>query len=158
MSDDEKSGCQKSEIDDWQEADRARRRCEFKLGRMLSWVGTRVPDEVNVDGEALPLREVIWKLLSMKELSERDICNARRLVHLLEEKRFANELMIKSKSKRKREIEELCLETACLIRAILTLKGIETRERDKALQAKCELYEMEDIHSWLKYLRQLKEE
>jgi hypothetical protein len=88
----------------------------------------------SLDAVELPLCEVIWKLLSMKELSERDICTARKLVHLLEEKKFVG-----------------------LIRPILTLKDIETRDRDKALQAKCKLYEMEDIHSWIEYIKHLKQ-
>ncbi len=147
----EKSACYNDK-----EVESAKRRCEYKLGRMLVWVGIQAPDEVDIEGEALPLREVIWKLLSMKELSERDICNARRLVHLLEEKKLANELAIKSGSNLE-EIEKLCLESAGLIRAILTLKDIETKDRDKALQAKCKLYETEDIHSWIEYIKHLKQ-
>ncbi|HEY6625956.1 MAG TPA: DUF5788 family protein, partial [Ignavibacteriaceae bacterium] len=56
------------------------------LHRYLIWVGEKVPEEVEINGENIKLHELIWRCIHNKELSEQEKDRLLELVTLLETK------------------------------------------------------------------------
>ncbi len=131
-------------------------KCKYRFDRILGWVGIPEPEEVEIDGEKIPLREFVFKLVSKKHLSEGDIEAAQQLIHKLEKLKKRDEEKLRHSAKGEGETEALCLETAGLIRAILTLHDVITKEQCEEIKGKCRQYNIGDWHGWINYLRQLK--
>lgn len=131
-------------------------KCKYRFDRILGWVGISEPEEVEIEGEKVPVREFVFKLVSKKHLSESDIEAAQQLIKKLEKVKKIDEEKLLHASKGEAQTEALCLETAGLIRAILTLHDIITKEQCAEVKGKCKQYRIEDWRGWLDYLRQLK--
>jgi len=139
--------------------DEERLQLETKLKRQLEWVGVWVPDEVEIEGKKIPLHKVVWELVKKKSLSEED----ESLLLSLEEKlnqRFRNDLekIERLDTTETQALNDYC-EAAGLLRAIITLKEVESHEeklvgtdemRQRITDAK-----REQAKIWLDFLRQL---
>ncbi|NJD52469.1 MAG: methyl-accepting chemotaxis protein [Candidatus Methanoperedens sp.] len=95
------------------------------LHRYLIWVGEKVPDEVQVNGENIKLHEIIWRCIHNKELSEQEKDRLLELVTLLETKAKHDEEILLRENITKEEAKKLYNEIASLIRAIMDLKECE---------------------------------
>ena len=94
------------------------------LHRYLIWVGEKVPDEVEVNGENIKLHELIWRCIHKKELSEEEKDRIMELVKLLETKQSMMKRSYKGELTRE-EAKRLYNEIASFIRAIMDLKECE---------------------------------
>ncbi len=67
----------------------------FGLHRYLVWVGEKIPDEVEVNGEIIKLRELIWRCIHKKQLSELEKKHILELVRILETKEEHDEEVLR---------------------------------------------------------------
>lgn len=132
-------------------------KCKYRLDRILTWVGIPEPEEVEIEGEKIPVREFIFKLVSKKDkLSEGEIQAARKLMHIMEKKEMLDKEKLRHAVKGEAQTEKLCLEIAGLIRAILTLNDVMLKDQSEEIKEKSKLHDIQDWRSWVSYLRQLK--
>ncbi len=136
-----------------------RTRLEGKLARLLEWVGAWVPDEIIIDGEKVPLHNVIWSIIKKDRLSEDDLKLLLSLENKLN-KRFRADLdNIQHKdSTEDQAVRDYC-EAIGLLRAIITLKDIEKKEekdkdQDKIIE-KMRNNTREQARYWLEFLKQM---
>lgn len=132
-------------------------KCRYRLDRLLTWVGILEPEEVEIEGEKIPVREFVYTLFSKRDkLSSEDIQAAKELLRKLERKKMLDEEKLKQAKAGEEETEILCLEIAGLIRAILTLNDVILEEPREEIKQKIQSHNVQDWRSWLNYLKQIK--
>ncbi|RLG26951.1 hypothetical protein DRN70_02630 [Methanosarcinales archaeon] len=134
-----------------------RRRCEVKLHRLLSWVGTEIPTEIHLGCGDIPLRDTIYNFLVKDRLTEEDEGQIHRLLQNLEERELMDEKKLKYAPLTKKEAEGLCLELAGLLRAIMDLRDVEAPRQQRSLKKRGKHHKVEDVKRWTSYLKELKE-
>ena len=98
----------------------------FKLNRIFTFVGTEIPEEIELDGEVVALHEVMWRLINhKKELTYGEFVAVQRLYEAIERKIP----QIESTIRRSQDIDEcdalaLYVEAQGLIRAEAELRAL----------------------------------
>lgn len=123
------------------------------LHRYLVWVGEKVPDKVEVDGESIQLNELIWRCIHKKELSEVEKKHLLELVDMLEKKVYLSEEELHKANLTHEEAKKLYNEIAGLIRAILDIRDCETgkvklKESSEEIKNK-----IDDARRWIGFLK-----
>ena len=123
------------------------------LHRYLIWVGEKVPDEMEVDGENIKLHELIWRCIHKKDLSEDEKNNILGLVDNLETKAKLDEEILLRESLTREEAKRLYNEIAGFIRAIMDLKECEAG-RIKLIEPSNEIKQkVDDARRWIGFLK-----
>ncbi len=123
------------------------------LHRYLIWVGEKVPEEVEINGENIKLHELIWRCIHNKELSEQEKDRLLELVTLLETKAKYDEEVLLREDITKKEAKKLYNEIASLIRAIMDLKECEAGKiklKDPGDEIK---QKVDDARRWIGFLK-----
>lgn len=124
-----------------------------ELHRFLVWVGEKIPEKVEVNGETIKLNELIWRCIHKKELSEQERERLMELIRLLETKEKYDEDMLKKASLSREEAKRLYHESAALIRAIMDIRECETgRVRLKESREDVKR-KIDDAKRWLGFLK-----
>jgi hypothetical protein len=136
-----------------------RKTLERKLVKTLNWIGVKIPQEVELKGKMVPLKEVMWDLMSKKECFTED------------EKKILTDLESALETKLKEDIREVgtdeskteainhYCEALGLMRAIISLKSMV--ETDKCHAKKQKLSKRitdrrkEEAESWLGFLKRI---
>lgn len=123
------------------------------LHRYLIWVGEKVPDEMEVDGENIKLHELIWRCIHKKDLSDQEKNYLLGLVNLLEEKAKQNEEILLRADLTHEEAKKLYNEIASLIRAIMDIRDCESgkvrlKESGEEINKK-----VDDARRWMGFLK-----
>jgi uncharacterized protein (DUF2267 family) len=123
------------------------------LHRYLIWVGEKVPEEVQVNGENIKLHELIWRCIHKKEHSEQEKDHFMELVTLLENKAKHDEEILLRDELTKEEAKRLYNEIASFIRAIMDLKECEAgkvklKEPNDEIKQK-----IDDARRWIGFLK-----
>ena len=129
----------------------------FKLNRLFIFIGCEIPDKIELEGENIPLHELIWKITTSKQpLSPEELAAVDKLYHDIEKKIREEELKIKSADISKTEARELYVETCGLIRAAMELREIERigSLHDYSVHATPDMVESQK--NWLKYLKKIR--
>ncbi|GFO97461.1 hypothetical protein ig2599ANME_1664, partial [groundwater metagenome] len=50
-----------------------RRKCEIRLHKRLAWVGAQDPENLDVQGKNIKIREFIFDLITKNKLSSKDL-------------------------------------------------------------------------------------
>jgi len=100
-----------------------------RLHGYLVWVGAEIPKVCVIDERTIPLRELIWRLINKKELTDGEISEIESLIHLLERKESCDEAALADADITEEEAENLYDEAAGILRAIIDLKEIGNRTR-----------------------------
>jgi hypothetical protein len=123
-------------------------------------VGAWVPDRITLDHEEMPLHKVIWNIVKKKNISESDREMLLDLEGKLNKKFHEDVERIKHKDTMENQaIRDYC-EALGLLRAIITLKDISTKEEKK--ESKDDLTKRmrestnERTKYWLEFLKSLK--
>ncbi len=128
-----------------------------KLNRLFIFIGCEIPDNIELEGENIPLHELIWKIITSKQpLNPEELAAVDKLYHDIEKKIREEELKIKSADISKTEARELYVETCGLIRAAMELRDIERigSLRDYSVHATPDIVESQK--NWLKYLKKIR--
>lgn len=134
-----------------------RRVLESKLKKLLSWVGERIPETITVDNTKLPLHEVIWRLIKKDRLTDEELALVYRLERLLEDRLNEDLKKIEFKDVTENQAIKDYIEALGLIRAIITLKDITSKEDrfhdERKVARKISDRRITDTASWLNYLK-----
>jgi len=136
--------------------DRERDQLLANLHRTLVWVGVQDPDKIEIDPDLLKeemakyqispadlppevhpatgtvdLRHLIWRLIHLSELSEKEEMEVRELIGFLKEKEAADEGKLKEARLTREEAHRIYEETAAVIRSLLDLREILAKKEHK---------------------------
>lgn len=129
----------------------------FKLNRLFIFIGCEIPDTIELEGENIPLHDLIWKIITSKQpLSLEELAAVDKLYREIEKKIREEELKIKSGDISKTEAREIYVETCGLIRAAMELRDIKRTGSlpDYAIHATSDIVESQK--NWLKYLKKIR--
>jgi hypothetical protein len=129
----------------------------FKLNRLFIFIGCEIPDNIELEGENIPLQELIWKIITSKQpLSPEELAAVDKLYRDIEKKIREEELKIKTADISKTEARKLYVETCGLIRAAMELRDIERigSLRDYSVHVTPDIVESQK--NWLKYLKKIR--
>ena len=119
----------------------------------LAWIGAKIPDVFEIDGTAIPLHEVVWRLVNKKELTEAETTGIESLIRALEEAEVYDETALAKEAVTREEAEDLYKEAAGLLRAIMDLKGIENGAHpDEDVRRKLLQKKISDAQGLLKFV------
>ncbi len=125
----------------------------FELHRFLVWVGEKLPEMVDVDGENIKLHELIWRCIHKEQLSEQEKEHFMDLVSLLEKKEKYDEDTLQKTNLTREEAKRLYHESAALIRAIMDLRECE-EGKVKLKESSDEIRrKIDDAKRWLDFLK-----
>ncbi|MDD1720398.1 MAG: DUF5788 family protein [Euryarchaeota archaeon] len=129
----------------------------FKLNRLFTFVGTEIPEEVELDHERVPLHQVMWQLINHKEkLTPEEFVAVEKLYDSIERKIRQIESTIKTGAIDDSDAITLFVEAQGLIRAAIELRDIE---EGKQLDTYGELASAKKIEAqkrWLEYLKKVR--
>ena len=111
-----------------------RKRIIKRLHSILAWVGSQIPQDQEVCGEQLNLRDTVIKLVSKETLTKEDLDCAKYLAQHLSERESDLENEIISGEITEEEALELLKEARGILRAIEELRNLE--DRNKKIDAK----------------------
>ncbi|MGZ4848337.1 MAG: DUF5788 family protein [Halobacteriota archaeon] len=127
----------------------------FKLNRIFTFVGTEIPEEIELDGEVVALHEVMWRLINhKKDLTPEECAAVQRLWGALERKIRQIESTIRSQNIDEREALMLYVEAQGLIRAAVELRALEKGKLIDSAQAPS-IDRNEAQKRWLSYLKKI---
>jgi hypothetical protein len=125
------------------------------MNRIFTYVGTEIPEEIELDGEVVALHEVMWRLINhKKELTPEECAAVQRLWGAIERKIRQIESTIRSQDIDEREALTLYVEAQGLIRAAVELRGLERGTPPNSAQAPS-TDRNESQKRWLRYLKKI---
>ncbi|MGZ4949987.1 MAG: DUF5788 family protein [Halobacteriota archaeon] len=129
----------------------------FKLNRIFTFVGSEIPEEIELDGQVVALHEVMWHLINHeRELTPDEFSAVQKLYVALERKIQKDKSAIRSKDIDEHQALELYIEAQGLIRAAIELRDFE---QGKLLDnyVKTESEERNEAQKrWLRFLKQIR--
>jgi hypothetical protein len=123
------------------------------LHRYLIWVGEKIPDEVQVNGENIKLCELIWGCIHKKELSQDEKNRFMELVTLLETKAKHDEDILLKASLTREDAKRLYNEIASFMRAIMDLKECEEGKVRLKVHSDEIKQKVDDARRWVGFLK-----
>lgn len=135
--------------------DKERRLIELKLHRLLIWVGIMTPVVFEWGDRKLPLHDIVWDLMSKECLTEEEKTWVRKLIWKLTAHVKVDEDILHNKKITMDEAKAIYTETAGLIRAIISLKGIICRKDYCPVRNTVNIRRVDDAQYWLNFLRQI---
>jgi hypothetical protein len=163
--------------------DDERSRLISNLHRILCWVGVQVPDsykanketiekelerddvhesdlppEVHLKEGSIDLRNLIWRLVNEKEITEKEKVEVEGLIDLLQSEEKRDEAVLKEQTLTHHQAREIFDQTAGIIRSLLDLKELlsnkeKTDSREKAIRRK-----VDDAKRWNDFVKRVKNE
>lgn len=133
-----------------------RRKCEIRLHKHLAWVGTQYPENLDVQGKNIKIREFIFDLITKNRLSSKDLKEIKILLHILQEIKLRKEKELETMKLTISEGRQLCDEIAGLIRAVDTLKDLPKMREKGEFYRKSKENRIRREKRWIKYLENLK--
>jgi len=129
----------------------------FKLSRLLTFVGTEIPEEAELDGQHIPLREVMWQLINHKqELTPDEFAAVDTLYGAIERKIREIEATIKTGDIGDDEALALYAEAQGLICAAVELRDIEKGKKLNNYARAVSEKTIEAQKRWLEYLKKIR--
>ena len=158
-----------------------RRRLVASLHDFLAWVGVQPPDEFKIDKELMrkeiekldlkekeippevhldkgiiDLRNLIWRLVNAKELTEREENEIKELINILKAKENQDEETLKGASLTRLQAKQLYNETEAIIRSLLELKDIlEKKKANEFEKGDVIKKRVDEIKRWNDYVERI---
>ncbi len=120
---------------------------------LLFWVGEFVPELEELEGEEVPLRDIVFQFITEHSPSEATVKSAHELATLLDKKAKALEKDLATKNMGKLRAYEVMHEALGLLRAVDELRSVKAGEchvKAKALMAK-----VSDERRWLDFVKKV---
>jgi len=133
-----------------------KRKCEIRLHKHLAWVGTQYPENLDVQGKNIKIREFIFDLITKNRLSSKDLKEIKILLHILQEIKLRKEKELETMKLTISEGRQLCDEIAGLIRAVDALKDLPKMREKGEFYRKSKENRIRREKRWIKYLENLK--
>lgn len=145
--------CQNMTDDEYTREDR--RKCEIRLHKLLAWVGTQYPENLDVQGKNIKIRKLIFDLVTKNRLCNKDLGEIKIYLHILQEIKLKKEKELETMKLTILEGKQLCDEMAGLIRAIDTLKDLGKMKEKNGIHRKFKENRIKDGKRWIKYLEKI---
>lgn len=128
-----------------------RERALARLNSLFAWVGARIPEQVELEGRKVSLRQLVNRLINRPHLDEEELRSVRSLEGVL--KRREQELRLNLRDDVLSEEEALALfnEARGILRTILRLRELGREERD--MEAAVLQQRLLDEKRWVALLR-----
>ncbi|MGB3945096.1 MAG: DUF5788 family protein, partial [Methanothrix sp.] len=108
-----------------------------------------LPPEVHPASGTVDLRHLIWRLIHLADLSEKEETVVKELVEVLKAKEAADEERLKEARLTREEAHRIYEETAAVIRSLLDLRDIlAKREHKTDLDREMVKKKVEDVKRW----------
>ncbi|MFP4170395.1 MAG: DUF5788 family protein [Methanomassiliicoccales archaeon] len=131
-----------------------RKRCLAKIHSSLFWVGRFIPEEEEVEGEIVPLRDLVFRWIGERDPSDEEIRGALSLASKLECRAREIEDRIKEEDISREEAERLLDHILGLMRAVDELRKRGGEGSEIRLQAlTCQV---DDERRWLEFVKGVK--
>jgi hypothetical protein len=128
-----------------------------KLHRLLVFIGCEIPFEVKLEGETVPLNELVWRIMTHQgTLTPEEFAAVEELHHEIENKIHEEELVIRSADISEAEARELFVEACGLIRAALALRDIEQRQMLRDYSEVGALAKVDAEKRWLDFVKKIR--
>jgi hypothetical protein len=131
-----------------------RARIMSHLRGLTSWVGGMIPEDEEIEGNRVPLRDIVYDFLAIENPTEEEIEGALFLAEVLEKKVGELEEILRNGNITKAEGHRLEDEIRGLLKAIddlRHLKGDSLGVREKMITSK-----VEDQRRWLDFVKKTK--
>ncbi len=129
----------------------------FKLNRLFTFVGTEIPEEVELDHERVPLHQVMWQLINHKEkLTPEEFVAVEKLYDSIERKIRQIESTIKTGAIDGSDAIALFEEAQGLIRAAVELRDVEEGKQLDTYGGLASAKKIEAQKRWLEYLKKVR--
>jgi hypothetical protein len=132
-----------------------RKRLELRLHRMLVWVGVMTPFEFDLNGQKVPLHEMVWDLLSKDCLTEDEKEDVQKLIWKLTAHEKTDEEILHRNALTQDEAKKIFQEASGLLRAIMSLKSLVSGKEYCNLRSTASRRRVEDARYWLGFLKQI---
>jgi len=127
------------------------RRIMARIHSLLFWLGKFIPEEELLEGQRIPLREIIFNFISKAEPSEEEVEEAMSLAEALQRKAKALEMEIRDKQISKGEAHLLLDEICGLLRAVDEIRHAKVGEAN--VKAMALMKRVADEKRWLNFVR-----
>lgn len=132
---------------------------EQKLSRLMSWVGERMPAEVELNGKKVPLREMVWELINKSSFTDEERSALLDLQASLMKKFKEDVADIESEAMTEDEAARHYCEALGLMRAIVSIKGLTEaecmQEGNHKVCRKINKRIVDDTGNWLNFLKEI---
>ena len=128
-----------------------RRRIMARIHSLLFWLGKFIPEEELLEGQRIPLREIVFNFISKAEPSEEEVEDAMSLAEALQRKARALEMELRDKQMSKGEAHMLLDEICGLLRAVDEIRHAKVGEAN--VKAMALMKRVADEKRWLNFVR-----
>ncbi|NLX46800.1 MAG: hypothetical protein GXY70_01310 [Euryarchaeota archaeon] len=130
-----------------------RKKILSKFNSLLFWVGETIPSTITVDGEDIPLRDVVFKFITSPCPCDETIHAAHELASELECMARAMQEDLSVKKVDRDRAYEIMHEALGLLRAVDQLRNIKRDECE--LKARATLSRVNDERRWMEFVRKI---
>ena len=144
---------------DVQEADSSplteedRKKILGRLHSILYWLGKFIPEEELLQGENIPLREVIFRFIMKENPSPEEVQGAMDLANVLEAKARQLEKQLEVGQLTKGEAHKILHEASGLLRAVDEIR--RSRGANAPILAKSMMDRIQDERRWLTFVKEI---
>ncbi len=104
-----------------------RKKILHRLNSVMFWVGSPVPDEIELDGQVINLRDLIHEYMTTESLTQELVDSANALADRLEDLAKEKEAIIAKSDITEKEAMELMDEAAGILRGVDDLRSLKQR-------------------------------
>jgi len=135
-------------------SDEERHRILFRLHSTLGWVGVRIPEECDLDGERVALRELVDRFVFDDHIDESERTEALALIDKLEDKSEILQEELEEEDLTLEEAEDILKRAIGVLRAIDELKHLEDAEEWED-RRRAVMEEVDDAQRWREFTKQV---
>ena len=131
-----------------------RKKILARIHSLLFWVGENVPDTEELDGQKVPLRDVVFRFITEEQPSEDTVRSAHGLARSLESKARSLESDLRLEPMEKETAYQVMHEALGLLRAVDELRDLKLEGRDvKAWEL---VSKVADEKRWLSFVKKVR--
>lgn len=131
-----------------------RNRILSRFHSLLFWVGENVPDTEELDGQKVPLRDVVFRFITEEQPSEDTVRSAHELARSLESKARSLEKDLRLEPMERETAYRVMHEALGLLRAVDELRDLKLEERN--VRARELMSKVSDEKRWLSFLQKVR--
>lgn len=131
-----------------------RRKILSRFHSLLFWVGENVPDTEDLDGQNVPLRDVVFRFITEPQPNEDIVRSAHELARALESKARSLETDLRLQPMERDTAYQVMHEALGLLRAVDELRDLKLADRN--MKARDLVAKVSDEKRWLSFLKKVR--
>ena len=136
--------------------DDERKHLLLSLKGIFAYMGIMLPQSITLDdGTVLKLKDLVWGLISKKDLTDDEVVAARELANILNKRIEDNRALIERYDISEQQAEKLYFLTAGLLRAVMELRGLGMRDREEEYAKIAREHNIKDAKKILAFFREV---